>query len=80
MQGAPPPRGWFALLATVVIVAANGAVSVYLEPLAHQAGLSANVARLALFVSLGRASGGRHAGHPDRRQGALHHGVRRLRR
>ena len=52
-QGAPPPRGWFALLATVVIVAANGAVSVYLEPLAHQAGLSANVARLALFVSLG---------------------------
>ena len=53
MQGAPPPRGWFALLATVVIVAANGAVSVYLEPLAHQAGLSADVARLALFVSLG---------------------------
>ncbi len=51
-QGAPPPRGWFALLATVVIVASNGAVSVYLEPLAHQAGLSANVARLALFVSL----------------------------
>ncbi len=52
MQGAPPPRGWFALLATVVIVAANGAVSVYLEPLAHQAGLSADVARLSLFVSL----------------------------
>jgi hypothetical protein len=53
LQGAPPPRGWFALLATVVIVAANGAVSVYLEPLAHQAGLPAAVARLALFVSLG---------------------------
>ena len=51
-EGAPPPRGWLALLATVVIVAANGAVSVYLEPLARQAGLSANVARLALFVSL----------------------------
>jgi hypothetical protein len=57
-QGPPPPRGWFALLATVVIVAANGAVSVYLEPLAHQAGLSANVARLSLFVSLAAQVGG----------------------
>jgi predicted MFS family arabinose efflux permease len=53
LHGAPPPRGWFALLATVVFVSANGAVSVYLEPLAHQAGLSADVARLAVFAGLG---------------------------
>ena len=52
LSGAPPPRGWAALLATVVLVSANGAVTVYLEPLAKQAGLSAGVARLALFASL----------------------------
>jgi len=51
-KGAPPPRGWVALLATVIIVAANGAVSVYLEPLAHALNLSPDVARLALFTSL----------------------------
>jgi hypothetical protein len=52
LSGAPPPRGWAALLATVVFTSANGAVSVYLQPLAHQAGLSAEVARFALFASL----------------------------
>jgi hypothetical protein len=52
LSGGPPPRGWAALLAAFVFVSANGAVSVYLEPLAHQAGLSAGVARLALFTSL----------------------------
>ena len=52
LHGAPPPRGWFALLATVVFVSANGAVSVYIEPLAHQAGLTANVARFAVFAGL----------------------------
>ncbi len=50
--GAPPPRGWLALTATVIFVAAGGAVGVYLEPLAHQAGLSAGVARTALWTSL----------------------------
>ena len=50
--GGPPPTGWGALLAAAVFVSANGAVSVYLEPLAHQAGLSANIARVALFASL----------------------------
>jgi hypothetical protein len=52
MHGAPPLRGWMALFATVVLVAANGAVSVYLEPLGRQIGLSAGIARAALFVSL----------------------------
>jgi hypothetical protein len=52
VHGAPPPRGWVALFATVIIVAANGAVSVYLEPLAHALNLSPDVARLALFTSL----------------------------
>ncbi len=50
--GAPPLRGWIALGAILVYVSANGAVSVYLQPLAHQAGLSADVARTALWTSL----------------------------
>jgi hypothetical protein len=57
--GAPPARGWFALLAAAVFVSANGAVSLYLEPLARQAGLPAGVARTALFASLmGQLLGG----------------------
>lgn len=52
-SGAPPPRGLFALFATVIMISAGGAVSVYLQPLAHQAHLSANVARTALWTSLG---------------------------
>ena len=51
-SGPPPARGIAALLGTVFFVAANGAVSVYLHPLAHQAGLSAGVARTALTLSL----------------------------
>ena len=50
--GAPPFRGWVALLATLVYTAASGAVGIYLQPLAHQAGLSADVARTALWTSL----------------------------
>lgn len=50
--GAPPSRGWIALGATLIYVSATGAVSVYLQPLAHQAGLDAGVARTALWVSL----------------------------
>ena len=50
--GAPPPRGWIALGAILIYVSANGAVSVYLQPLAHQAGLTADVARTALWTSL----------------------------
>lgn len=50
--GAPPRRGWIALGATLIYVSAAGAVSVYLQPLAHQAGLATDVARTALWTSL----------------------------
>jgi len=52
VSGAPPPRGLIALFATVVFMGGNGAVSVYLQPLAHLAGLSADVARTALWTGL----------------------------
>ena len=51
-SGSPPPRGWIALLATLVYVSAGGAIGVYLQPLAEQAGLGAGVARTAVSVSL----------------------------
>ncbi len=51
-SGSPPLRGWAALAATLVFVSAAGAAGVYLQPLAHQAGLDANVARTALWTSL----------------------------
>ncbi len=50
--GAPPLRGWLALIATVIFVSSSGAVSVYLQPLAHEAGLTAGVARTANWLSL----------------------------
>jgi hypothetical protein len=51
--GPPPPRGWVALGGTLLFTASGGAVAVYITPLAHQAGLSATVAGLALTASLG---------------------------
>ena len=51
-SGAPPMRGLLALLATFVFVSAGGAVGVYLQPLAHEAHLSAAVARTAVWTSL----------------------------
>jgi MFS family permease len=51
-SGAPPLRGWIALLATFLYVAATGAVAIYLVPLAHQAGLTAMVAQTAVSASL----------------------------
>jgi predicted MFS family arabinose efflux permease len=48
----PPRRGWAALAATLVFVSAAGAVGVYIQPLAHEAGLSAGVARMAVWVGL----------------------------
>jgi hypothetical protein len=51
-SGMPPMRGWIALFASLLILAAIGAVGVYLQPLAHQAGLDADVARMAVWVSL----------------------------
>jgi predicted MFS family arabinose efflux permease len=52
IAGSPPFRGWIALIGTAVYVAGGGAVAAYLQPLAHQAGLNADVARTALSVSL----------------------------
>jgi hypothetical protein len=51
-SGAPPLRGWWALLATLLFTAASGAVLIYLQPMSQEAGLSADVARTALWVSL----------------------------
>lgn len=51
-SGVPPLRGWIALIGTFVYVSAAGAVGVYLQPLAQEAGLNADVARTALWVSL----------------------------
>jgi hypothetical protein len=49
---APPPRGWVGLAATVIFTASFPAVAVFLQPIAHQAGHDAQVARLALTLSL----------------------------
>ena len=57
-SGAPPLRGWWALFATLLYTAASGAVLVYLQPMSHEAGLSADVARTALWVSLAAQVGG----------------------
>jgi hypothetical protein len=58
-HGAPPPRGWAALVGTAIFVAGGGAIGVYLQPLAHAAGLEAGVARTALWMSLvGQVAGG----------------------
>ena len=51
-SGAPPPRGWFALLATLIYIGATSMVGIYIQPLAHEAGLSADVARTSVWVSL----------------------------
>jgi len=50
--GAPPLRGWWALLATLLFTSASGAVMIYLQPMSHEAGLTADVARTSLWVSL----------------------------
>lgn len=49
---APPARGWIALAATLVFVSAGAAVGVYVQPLAHEAGLGGGVARTAVWVAL----------------------------
>lgn len=51
--GAPPVRGWIALLGTLGFSGSVAAVGVYLIPLAHDAGLSTAVGRTAVSVSLG---------------------------
>ena len=51
-SGAPPPRGWLALAAILMISAAVAAVGVYLLPLAQRHGLSETAASAAVTVSL----------------------------
>ncbi len=51
-SGSPPPRGWYTLFATLIYIGATSTVGVYLQPLAQEAGLSADVARTAIWVSL----------------------------
>jgi hypothetical protein len=51
-SGAPPVRGWVALAGTLCMAASLVAVSVYLIPLAVQAGLSVAVGRTAISVAL----------------------------
>ncbi|MDB5468324.1 MAG: putative transporter [Phenylobacterium sp.] len=51
--GAPPLRGWVALAGTLSFAASLTAVSVYILPLARQAGLSVAVGRTAISVGLG---------------------------
>lgn len=43
----PPPRGWLALLAALVFIAGGASVSIFLVPLAHQAGLDFKTAHIA---------------------------------
>jgi hypothetical protein len=50
--GAPPPRGWIALAATMAYAAAQAAVTVYLIPLAREAGLDIAAGRTAVSVLL----------------------------
>jgi hypothetical protein len=45
-------RGWFALAATLIFVSAPGAVGVYLQPLAIEAGLDPSVVRTAVWMGL----------------------------
>jgi len=52
-SGAPPPRGWVALAATLFMAASLTAIAVYVVPLARQAGLGAAAGRSAVSVQLG---------------------------
>jgi hypothetical protein len=52
-SGMPPLRGWIALAGTLCMAASLTAVSVYVIPLARQAGLSVGVGRTAVSVALG---------------------------
>ncbi len=52
LGNAPPPWGWAALAATFVFLAADGAVGVYIAPLARAAGLTSATAQTAISGSL----------------------------
>ena len=51
-SGAPPPRGWLALAAILMIASAVAAVGVYLLPLAQRHGMTQAMASAAVTVSL----------------------------
>ncbi|HWD29202.1 MAG TPA: hypothetical protein VG387_18655 [Rhizomicrobium sp.] len=51
-NGLPPPRGLFAIFATLIYIAATATTGIYLEPLATQAGLAPSVADTAVWISL----------------------------
>ncbi|MBQ1540905.1 MFS transporter [Caulobacter sp. CCUG 60055] len=53
VEGLPPPRGWIALLATLIYTGAGVAVWVYMASLAHQSGLGPEVIAIAAPASLG---------------------------
>jgi hypothetical protein len=50
--GAPPARGWIALAGTLMMASSLMAVSIYLIPLARQAGLSVTIGRTSVSVAL----------------------------
>ena len=52
VSGAPPPRGWLALAGTLAMAASLTAVTIYIVPLAQQAGLGVGVGRTAVSVGL----------------------------
>lgn len=51
-SGAPPPLGWLALGGTLAMAASLTAVSIYIVPLAQQAGLTVGVGRTAVSIGL----------------------------
>jgi hypothetical protein len=51
-EGAPPLKGWISLFAVFIFQAAVAGASVYIVPLALQAGLSDNVAQTAISIAL----------------------------
>jgi hypothetical protein len=51
-SGAPPLRGWIALAGTLLMASSLVAVSIYLIPLARQAGLSVPIGRTSVSVAL----------------------------
>lgn len=71
VAGSPPPRGWVALAAMFLYAAAFGAVAIYTVPIARQAGLSANIAGMALTASLAAQILG--SGLATMLAGRLHH-------
>ncbi len=51
-SGSPPARGWIALAGTLLMASSLVAVSIYLIPLARQAGLSVAIGRTSVSVAL----------------------------